>query len=242
MEESKYPYNKYIKKMIDVMNCPYQIFSKDFTIDEVNEIYKIELKKGKQEGFTPVLVVVDETFGDWLGILEEDSYSKEAILKENLDGEKILQEYCNEEEDSFFSEFLGEKVGGETINYLSSFESYSGDGIQETVLFKIPTKNPWEVIAWLPMGGWNECPCPEEMMAICRRWYKNYGAIPAVISHDTLELIVERPIEDEQEAWKLAKEHYVFCTDRVSQCTESYTLGELADCISKSTVWYFWWD
>ena len=92
------------------------------------------------------------------------------------------------------------------------------------------------------MGGWNECPPAEEMMAVCKYWYEKYGAVPAALSHDTLEFVLTKPVDDEEKAWEAAKEHYAFCVDRVDQCTASYTLGELADCISRSTVWYFWRD
>ena len=92
------------------------------------------------------------------------------------------------------------------------------------------------------MGGWNECPAPEEMISVCRYWYKKYGAYPAVITHDTIEFYVEKPVTDEEEAWELAKEHFAFSSDRVYQCTATYTLGEVAECLMNSKVWFFWWD
>lgn len=52
----------------------------------------------------------------------------------------------------------------------------------------------------------------------------------------------EKEISSEQDAWDLAKEHLAFCNDRVYQCTDSGTLGELADSLMKSHSWYFWWD
>ena len=41
--------------------------------------------------------------------------------------------------------------------------------IPPLILAKIPVKNPWEVFAYLPFGGWNECPDTAELMAIARR-------------------------------------------------------------------------
>ncbi len=139
-------------------------------------------------------------------------------------------------------EFMGEMEGGEPLDTLTSFVSFSGNGIEETILFEIPAENPWEVIAWMPMGGWNECPDASEMMEICRYWYEKYGAVPAAFSHDTLEFVLDRAAGDEKTSWEIAKEHYAFCPDRVDQGTESGTLGEVADSIRLSTVWYFWWD
>lgn len=243
-------YNQTTKEIIDKVNCPHQVFTGQSTTSEVNSAYKKALEQGKKDGFIPVLVVSDDTMAEWLEILEDESYSKEDIMEQDRrDAKNILQErfeeytdYLDEEENSTMSDLMGEKKDGETILELSSFENYGEDGIQETILFEIPVKNPWEVIAWLPMGGWNECPEASEMMEVCRYWYEKYGAIPAVVSHDTLEFVVEKTVEDEEQAWQLAKEHYAFCPDRVDQGTSSGTIGEVADCLSKSKVWFFWWD
>ena len=49
-------------------------------------------------------------------------------------------------------------------------------------------------------------------------------------------------VEDETAAEKLALEHYGFCIDRVEQCTENGTIGELTDSLMNSKVWFFWWE
>ena len=41
---------------------------------------------------------------------------------------------------------------------------------------------------------------------------------------------------------QLALEHYGFCIDRVEQCSENGTIGELTDSLMNSKVWFFWWD
>lgn len=237
------------KEILSRVKFPNRVFPAGESAEIVNKEYKKACVRGKKEGFVPILVVADETLAEWLGILDdEDSYSVEKALKEELaDGEKILQQRCAEYEEDLEDdgvsgdEFRGEMQGGDTLDYISSIESFSIDGIEETILFEIPVKNPWEVIAWMPMGGWNECPDVSDMMAVSRYWYEKYGAVPAAFSHDTLEYVLDKPIGDE-EAWELAREHYAFCPDRVDQCTATGTLGEVADCLRKSSVWYFWWD
>ncbi len=238
------------KSIIEKVNCPHQVFTADSAANEVNEAYLEALERGKKEGFTPVLVVSDDTLEDWLGILEEDNYSREEeIAKVTGCGKEILAERYKEYVEDYEAdpgtdneEWLGELAGGDLINGLTAFTNYGDEGIRETILFEIPVANPWEVIAWVPVGGWNECPPASEMMEVCRFWYEEYGAVPAVLSHDEVEFYVGRALCDEERAWKLAREHYAFSPDRVDQCTASGTLGEVADSLNKSKVWYFWWD
>lgn len=254
------PYSEVIQNIIDIIGCNYKVFSEKCTVDEVNQVYNEERKRGKKEGFVPVLVPYDDMLVEWFSYCDDND--KEEIKKKiNMEhrqavidaagdnGEELLQEWYNSNirifngDEDELEDFMGVMDNGGTIDSLSAFEmSYKNDGIQETILFEVPVDEPWKVIAWFPIGGWNECPAPEEMITVCRYWYKKYGAFPAVITHDVMEFYVERPVTDEEEAWKLAKEHYAFSNDRVDQCTATYTLGEVADCLIDSSVWYFWWD
>ncbi|WP_082307002.1 DUF4253 domain-containing protein [Bacillus sp. FJAT-27245] len=64
---------------------------------------------------------------------------------------------------------------------------------KKIIIAKIPTAKPWEVAAWVPMGGFNECPMPEEQVALFKYWYEQYGATPALVDVDVWELFVENP-------------------------------------------------
>ncbi len=44
------------------------------------------------------------------------------------------------------------------MNKLSGFLDFSTKKSMELILAKIPTEKPWEIFAWVPFGGWNECP------------------------------------------------------------------------------------
>ena len=90
------------------------------------------------------------------------------------------------------------------------------------------------------MGGYNACPFPIEQVAVAKYWYEKYGAVPAVITYDTIEFYVERPVQTLEETKKLAMEHYAFCDDVVYQCY--CTFESLADALYKNIQWYFWWD
>ena len=109
------------------------------------------------------------------------------------------------------------------------------------LLLELPVRHPWEIIGCLPMGGWNECPGPEEMISICKYWYEKYQAIPAVFTHDVMEFYAPAGLNG-ADSLEAAKEHYAFCVDRVDQGTRTYKLSELAAGLEGSDVWYFWWD
>ena len=78
------------------------------------------------------------------------------------------------------------------------------------ILAKIPVKNSWEIFAYLPFGGWNECPNTPELMAVAKYWFEKYGAVPAAMSHDELEFLLPTPVSQEQ-AMENAAEQYGFC-------------------------------
>ena len=61
----------------------------------------------------------------------------------------------------------------------------------------------------------------------------------AVISHDVLEFAAQ-PVRDRSAAIGLALEQYAFCNDIIDQGFQE--LCVLADTLTKSSVWSFWWD
>lgn len=256
MIQSKEAYTESTRRIIESLDCPYQVFTSSQTANEVEEGYKLAAIRGKKEGFTPLLVVSSDILADILESLKKEPSARDTVIQQpEKNAEEMLKEWyeefieeyqeMDEEEtrEAWYSQTGEELVEelGETISEFTSFCISSDNEIEETILLEIPVKNPWEVIAWVPMGGWNECPAADDMMEVCRYWYKKYGAVPALVSTDTLEFVLEQPVSKE-ESMQAAKEHYAFCTDRVDQGTETGTLAELASCISKSNYWFFWWD
>jgi len=238
--------------MTEQLGYPFKVFAKGTSYDSVMKAYEESRERGKEKGFTPVLVPVSEALEDHFGILKEEGFSKEDLLNKEIDaaeGKKFLarrfEEYMDDYQEDFempIENFIGvyeeEPV---YIDHYSSFLDYKTHQVVETILFEVPTKNPWELVAYVPFGGWNECPEVEEMAAVCKYWYEKYGAVPVTISHDVLEMSVPSPVV-ESEALELAKEHYAFTPDRVDQCTETDTLSEVVESLKVSKIWYFWWD
>jgi hypothetical protein len=104
----------------------------------------------------------------------------------------------------------------------------------------IPTAVASDAPAHLRFGGFNECPSSALHVAMMRAWNCQYGAVPVAITHDTIEMFVERPPQRQEDAWELAKVQYEYCSDIVTQGTQ--TLEALAQEIWKSPQWFFWWD
>lgn len=122
---------------------------------------------------------------------------------------------------------------------LCAYHSYTSDKTTTVILAEIPVVHPWEIFAWLPFGGWNECPDAEDMMAISKYWYETYGAVPATVSHDVLEYMLSEPVNKE-DTKNLAWDMVAFCSDVISQ--GDIDIKIFADSLTESTVWFFWWD
>ena len=111
----------------------------------------------------------------------------------------------------------------------------------EMLLLQIPTDDPADIPAYLPFGGWNDCPDAETQLAFTHYWREKYGAIPAALDGaDCLEFLVERPVTDPVEAKNLAVEQFAFCSDLPFQVFED--VEQLTEFIHQSRQWYFWWD
>ena len=105
----------------------------------------------------------------------------------------------------------------------------------------IPTTRPWEVLAYMHFGAWNECPAPESHVAVHKDWHARYGAEIVCLSGDTVEMRVARPPTDRESALALAREQFVYSGgDLVFQGYDS--LRRLAGALVNARYWYFWWD
>lgn len=104
----------------------------------------------------------------------------------------------------------------------------------------VPTRSSFEALAYLPFGGFNDCPENDAHLAIHRHWHGRFGAELVTMSGDVLEFQVARPPATESEAIALAKEHYAYCADIVEQGVGS--VGALAGALKGAKQWFFWWD
>lgn len=228
---------EHAQSVMSFLGCPCEYFPRGTEIDTVVNAYRSALSEGK---CTPLLIVIEShMFFD--EELSSTDLQKEVFAAQKIDPVKWFEKTIEEHDSGFCyepGEIIGEISGGKTRTGFSAIIDY---GIQKTwdiVLAKIPTANPWEVFAWFPFGGWNDCPRNEEMLWIGKYWYEKYGAVPAVISGSELEFTA--PPVSKEAAFELAREHFAFCPDNVLQNVG--TIGRLADELTKSSIWYFWWD
>ena len=128
-----------------------------------------------------------------------------------------------------------------TLSALLCYELLDEEEKGEMLLLQIPTDDPADIPAYLPFGGWNDCPDAETQLAFTHYWREKYGAIPAALDNaDCLEFLVERPVTDPVEAKNLAVEQFAFCSDLPFQVFED--IEQLTEFIHQSRQWYFRWD
>jgi hypothetical protein len=123
-------------------------------------------------------------------------------------------------------------------DFSSNLEDLAKQPLPEVFLALVPTKNSWEVPAYLQFGGWNDIPLPEASVAILKHWNELYGAELVAVQADTIEIHVLRPPTQKRTAQQLAKEHSAYCRD----VFDDHTVGSIGAILRKSRVWYFWWD
>ena len=150
----------------------------------------------------------------------------------------------NELVDEFMgSDFLPDEEPEDDAPILSALLCYEllDEEQGEMLLLQIPTDDPADIPAYLPFGGWNDCPNAETQLAFTHYWREKYGAIPAALDNaDCLEFLVEHPVADPLEAKKVAVEQFAFCSDLPFQVFEDFE--QLTEFIHQSRQWYFWWD
>lgn len=236
------------RSIIELLGYPYKVFPQGTDRRQITTEYRSAAERGKTMGVMPILVRVDDTLEDCLMSNIDDGYSAAEVLEECGDaemGKRFLDERLEDDRDELDGFFAGPggKFSGQPdrITDFSSLYDFGTGDTAEMILFELPTEKPWEAAAYIPFGGWNECPEPADMVNVFRYWFEKFGAVPAVIGSDTLEMTVPAPAA-ESEARELAIEHFAFCPDRLFQSTETGSPAELAESLKVSTVWYFWWD
>lgn len=247
---------KALRKLLD---CECEYFPPMRNIDRVMSSYNYalshsSLRKNGGKAVVPILIPLDDEY-IWENIMLNIS-KNESVYDDHVFDEEEVRQYRNglldtsaahgEELLKTLGEMFGNSFdltdkraeecktacrGEELFQYIRQ-----GDTVRPLLLAKIPTAEPSDVFAYLPVGGEKRAD-PADMRAIAKCWYDRYGAIPAVISADELEFILAAPV-DKDSALKLAFEHFCLCPDLANE----KSVEQLADELSEATVWHFKWN
>ena len=166
----------------------------------------------------------------------DDGEDAHEDVADEFDLNKLVDEFMS-------SDFLPDEEPEDDAPTLSALLRYEllDEEQGEMLLLQVPTDDPADIPAYLPFGGWNDCPNAETQLAFTHYWREKYGAIPAALDGaDCLEFLVERPVADPLEAKKVAVEQFAFCSDLPFQVFEDFE--QLTEFIHQSRQWYFWWD
>ena len=251
--------------MMEYLDCECTYFPSMTDDDPIMSAYNYAKRESVKEGFVPVLMKADDEILWECLIMNSDpdsdgeddyafdpdkvaEYRKKMLSAPVENSKAVLEEMIGQRKEEaedddmdWDEEILGEMEGGYDNRRFSSYWNSDNNMTYPLILAKIPVKNPWEIFAYLPFGGWNECPNTPELMAVAKYWFEQYGAVPAAMSHDELEFLLPAPVSEE-DAMDTAVELYGFCPDVIDQGPEEATVGALADVLRQSTAWYFWWD
>ena len=250
--------------IMEYLDCECTYFPSMADDDPIMSAYSDAKQESVKKGFVPVLIQAnDETLLECLVMNADpendadcyefdlktvEEYRKKMLAAPVKDGKAVLEaltgqrrEEAEDDDMDWEKEVLGEMKGGYDNCRFSNYWDSDTGMTHPLILARIPVKNPWEIFAYLPFGNWNECPDTPDLMAVAKYWFEQYGAVPAAMSHDELEFELPAPVSREK-AMEAAAEQYGFCPDIVDQEQDDPTVGNLADVLWQSTIWYFWWD
>ena len=224
---------------------PFECIKVESDEKKVMEVFEMMKKDGELKGYTPVIIIEDAN-----GLMEENiRFAKEDCGSYEDFVKVCLEEYKQVDVKNFFEskkkeyeeEGLLEKahLDGDIL-YEQSNSVYLGEKNENVLIAKIPTDKPYEVFAYVPMGGFNDCPDNAIHIALAKYWSDMNNAYPICIGSDTIQFKLDEPIKEEGLLEKIALEQYLYCGDIVWQGVE--TVKNLANSLGNSKVWYFWWD
>jgi len=192
-------------------------------------------RKEWRGSFTPVILGTKDDFTLLTDVWDETETAPEQVMQrsKSVDLQKWFAQRIEDEE------MWHTKTAAES-DFQKIHDTLSGKVHPWVYVAKIPTAIPYEVPAYLKLGGWNACPGAEEHVAVWRYWQEKYGAEILCVTGAVIEATVTRPPLEKDECYVLAREQFSYCEDIVTQGVGS--IDALADILRGGKSWYFWWD
>lgn len=222
---------------------PFNCIKIDTNEKEILNLYNKKKEEGLIKGFTPIIIEEDIA-----GVMEENiKFILEDYGSFYNFTKKCLKEYKNFNINDFFckrklyydSQEKFEILDGDSIYEFNENLNFN-DNVKKIYLGEVPTRNPYEVMAYIPMGGFGDCPDNITHISIAKLWYDEYKAVPFVISSDGLIFKCDETIKGEKDLETLAFQQYLYCGNIIWQGVE--TLNNLKNILSYSKFWHFWWN
>lgn len=182
IDYNEMPCSDICKNIINLLDLDYVVISAGTDIGEISQIFNKELVKSmdNNNSYRPIFVVPSEVLLETLLMNlnnDEQEINHKNILEnvekiknsETIDCTKYFEKKLKDSEQQI-SRVMGSNT--EDVNYgINDFISICEDGTSKTkeiILFRVPVSNPWEIFAYLPFGGWNECPDTIELMSVAK--------------------------------------------------------------------------
>ncbi len=241
--------------LIEYTDCHYKLIASGTDINDLNRKFLYALHYGTEWGYSTVMIPVSQKLADKLCLDENGTpvsteqlrHTRKQALSQAIDlpGNIIDEKYRQKtavmaSKGIDINEFEHADIPGAAINCFSSFVK-NGLTTRDLLLVQVPVSKPWQVFAWLPVGGAEGMPSNEELMTASKEWYEICGAVPAVLDYATVEYFVPNGRPSYDDALRIARGHFALCHERVLRLTRSHTLSELVNTLTKSCVWYLGW-
>lgn len=230
------------------------------------EMYLKLVREGEERGFCPVLIekermygvnsskygftdskedypkttkrlieiAEDSCFSVWMGRIIYNNYldgcTREEDVKDRLamlnvpKNKDYINRFKHPVKSKAFSFELDERYRPWNFTY------------ENHVFALIPTRKPWEALAWIPFGGFNWCPDEVHQIALAKGLYDQFGARIKYIGFSSLEYYIPDALTS-REAVQTASKILIAADNDVY---EDYEVA--ADRILGSCNWSMWWD
>lgn len=245
---------EFLEALSDFLDCEVIKVDPNTTKQGKLDLYLKSLREGREKGFIPVYLYLDEDdldfFLDEINNLDETNDDFVAPTKEEI--KAFRDEIISSEPDKFSKTFndqlelLEDEYDWESLANDSTDDKFfpinrldSIDACHNNLLLaKIPVENAWDVFAYIPFRCFAGLSEYTDLRSAAKHWKLEYGAMPCAITSNTLMFYVPKPVSPTKSE-KLAYEHFVMC-DSLTQLTT--TIKNHASLLEKSSFWFFWWE
>ena len=211
----------------------------DVSNDSYLDIFKETYEEGKQLGYTPFLVEVSPTLEEAVKMEKENHGSYKKMHKQLIKEAQSINmlEYFEKEAktDENYASWLKQKSA------TTSYEAYSEITLLADTIYivKVDSDKVYDVFAYLPIGGFNDCLTSTQLLATFKLWYEEFKIIPVSIGYDNVQLYFSESLDDKQ-IETFAKQMYFVDNEVIGYGYPS--LEDLEKGIKNSSCWSLWWD